>query len=53
VFALAMVPLLFGYATDERLIGFALIGSVVAQFSPLVAAKAVKVLSSTRANIAQ
>ncbi|MCL5052907.1 hypothetical protein [Ferrimicrobium acidiphilum] len=53
VFALAMVPLLFGYATDERLIGFALIGSVVAQFSPLVAAKAVKVLSSNRASIAQ
>ncbi len=53
VFALAMVPLLFGYATDKQLIGFALIGSVVAQFSPLVAAKAVKVLSSTRANIAQ
>jgi hypothetical protein len=53
VFALAMVPLLFGYATDERLIGFALIGSAVAQFSPLVAAKLVRVLNSARASIAQ
>lgn len=52
VFALAMVPLLFGYATDERLIGFALVGSAVAQFSPLIAAKVVELLSSIRANIA-
>lgn len=53
VFALAMVPLLFGYATDERLIGFALIGSAVAQFSPLIAAKIVRMLNSARASIAQ
>jgi len=43
-----MVPLLFGYAIDERLIGFALIGSVVAMFSPLIAANVVKVLNATR-----
>jgi len=48
VFALAMVPLLFGYAIDERLIGFALIGSVVTMFSPLIAANVVKVLNATR-----
>ncbi|MCI2975509.1 MAG: hypothetical protein MP439_05460 [Ferrimicrobium sp.] len=48
VFALAMVPLLFSYAVDERLIGFALIGSVVAQFSPLITANIVKMLNATR-----
>ncbi|WP_298336185.1 hypothetical protein [Ferrimicrobium sp.] len=52
VFALAMVPLLFGYATDERLIVFALVGAAVAQFSPFVAAKVVGVLSSARRSIA-
>ncbi|WP_298211350.1 hypothetical protein [Ferrimicrobium sp.] len=52
VFALAMVPLLFGYAIDERLIGLALVGSAVAQFSPFVAAKIVDVLGSARASIA-
>ncbi|WP_298347631.1 hypothetical protein [Ferrimicrobium sp.] len=52
VFALAMVPLLFGYATDERLIVFALVGAAVAQFSPFVAAKVVGVVGSVRASIA-
>lgn len=53
VFALAMVPLLFGYGTDERLIVFALLGSAVAQFSPLIAARIVSMLESARASIAQ